>query len=123
MSALLHPGLGDYLDRWTILELKITHGESFGRDCAHFHAEQRALRLHPGLDAAIETPEGRRLFTINAAIWTHTDYLLQALPAWPNVREEDIYAIADKAIQILKLNEARARLVQQLNGGPAEKLR
>lgn len=125
MSRLLQPGLGDYLDRLSILQLKIADGRERGRDIRHFETERAAIW------AAVGTTAPRELITVverlaatNRAIWEATDYLLAARTVWPAVAEPDVYLIADHAMRVLQLNEDRAELVRILNGTSApEKLR
>lgn len=124
MSRLLQPGLGDYLDRLSILELKIADGLSRGRDVAHFEVERAEIltKVTPSPSTAVRMCD--RLASINRAIWEATDYLLAARVAWPHVAEPDVYLIADHAMRVLQLNEDRAELVRILNGTSApEKLR
>lgn len=127
MSRLLAPTLGDYLDRWCVLELKILHAREAGHapaTWAHFTREQALIRQHPGVEALLGTPAAQQLFAVNAAIWAHTDRLLAAQRVWPAVSEAAVYEIADTGMQILSLNERRAALVQAIESDrPAEKLR
>lgn len=124
MSRLLHPGLGDYLDRLSILELKIADGLQRGRDISHFETERAAIAQQPGVAPACEQFAYRALATANRRLWEANDYLLAARVAWPHVAEPDVYLIADHAMRVLQLNEDRAELVRILNGTSApEKLR
>ena len=124
MSRLLHPGLGDYLDRLTILQLKIADGRERGRDISHFETERAAIWAAVGTTPSHAVGVGERLAAINRAIWEATDFLLAARVAWPHVAEPDVYLIADHAMRVLQLNEDRAELVRILNGTRApEKLR
>lgn len=124
MSRLLHPGLGDYLDRLSILELKIADGLQRGRDVAHFETERAEIAQQPGVAPACERLTYRALATANRRLWEATDYLLAARTVWPHVAEPDVYLIADHAMRVLQLNEDRAELVRILNGTSApEKLR
>lgn len=124
MSRLLHPGLGDYLDRLSILDLKIADGRQRGRDITHFEAERAEIAQRPGVAPACERLSYRTLVTTNRRLWEATDYLLAARTVWPAVAEPDVYLIADHAMRVLQLNEDRAELVRILNGTSApEKLR
>lgn len=42
--SLLHPTLGEMIERFLLLRLKIRHGEILGKDIAHFEKEKTEIR-------------------------------------------------------------------------------
>jgi hypothetical protein len=127
IKRLLHPGLGDYLDRLTILELKLVDAARRGVDHAHFTEEVAQIRHH--LQTMPETllrvcVDGKhRLLAVNRQIWDLTDRLQVLNRCWEHATESQVYELAQIGVTIFRLNEARAQLVQDLNGGAPEKVR
>lgn len=115
MARLLNPGLGDYLDRWTILDLKIQHAITLGRPTQHFVAEQREITRIVGPDGLADT-HLQELHQLNKGVWELGDILQQAAKVWPKIAEDAAYMIAEAAVTQYKLNEERARVVYTLNG-------
>ena len=133
---LLEPGIGEIVDRLSILNLKVLFGREKGLGTSHFEREQTGLLAKirsrtlngPWFQMALE------LAAINAALWHAEDDLryLRLLPderraMWagfgPNWHQE----IADLAIRIQVLNDKRSDLVAAINkeagdGDGAEKL-
>lgn len=110
MSRLINPGLGDLLDRLTILALKILHKGA--QD--HWVRERNALLAkvngrggHAGVTEAL-----LELAAINAALWQATDDLRPYVGTQIDVHR----AVAGVlGLQILTLNDRRAALVDQIN--------
>lgn len=124
MSRLLHPRLGDYWDRRSILELKIEDANARGVFADHFLRELDEIDQHLRSQGAVGVYAVRALKIVNARIWEATDRLLKLRTGWPRLSEPTIFEIAELGITILNLNEERAKLVQELNGGGApEKVR
>lgn len=124
MSRLLNPGFGDYLDRLSVLSLKLAHAN--GHDAAHFHAERDQIEQHVNGRpwTPVEQRRYQRLHQVNRELWTLVDLQAEGAAAWPRVSPEGIAELAESAVMTYRLNEERALIVRQLNGdGLEEKLR
>jgi hypothetical protein len=120
MGRLANPGLGDILDRLSILALKIVHGEDRGRDISPFVAERAALLRQlvddpnslPNIGTALSTAlffAQMELGAVNAALWQAEDQLRAWRgPSAPPSPEE-------LAVRIQALNDRRAALIDDLN--------
>lgn len=119
MSPLLDPGLGDLLDRLTILLLKIKYGQRLKRPVEHFEVEYKAVRDRIGTFNGHYREESRdRLLELNEGIWLATDQFRQATT---NAQK------AALGMKMVDLNDRRASLIRVLNqaGGdtrPPEKV-
>ena len=133
MSRLLHPGLGDYCDRWVILGLKIADADRRGVDASHFRQERLeiAIRIRETDDEVALREALRDLKQVNGELWQLQDELAAFVSALPP-RHTSVYkvyiddvlaAIGQIAIETYQLNEQRAQIVQTLNGGDLEKIR
>lgn len=124
MSRLLNPGLGDYLDRATILRLKIRQARELGADYSHFQTELDAIEERVGGLAQWAHQPAWKLAEVNQRLWTLNDqiavYVNQPLGEFPQLAP---FNLAEYALDQYRLNLERADLVRQLNGGgPPEKL-
>lgn len=124
MSRLLNPGLGDFADRLSILNLKITDGESNGKPITHLRLERvevlrKITSFNTTSDARWET-----LHIINQQIWELISAIEFWGQYWPKISEADAYAVAGAAIELQGLNRQRAELVRMISGAetPKEKL-
>lgn len=120
MSRLINPGLGDYLDRLSILALKILDGSAAGKDVEHFERERNAIltKVRAEVDPASYLEWYSELAAVNAALWYATDRLrgnAQLLEVGDPHALCDWSTIAGIGIQILRLNDQRAMLVDKLN--------
>lgn len=121
---LIEPGVGEILDRLTILSLKILFGESYGRDTTHFKTERTTLlakirsRTLNGawFDCALD------LAAVNAALWHAEDDLrhLRTLPdakraEWSGFGPNFWQETGALAFRIQELNDRRAALVAEIN--------
>ncbi|MGH7534415.1 MAG: hypothetical protein ACREMG_02395, partial [Gemmatimonadales bacterium] len=76
MSRLINPGLGDYLDRLAILELKIQHGESAGKDVGHFCRERNAILPKVAtISTGFPIEDYTSLVVVNSRLWRAEDEL------------------------------------------------
>ncbi len=107
--SLTNPSIGELLDRLSILKWKIHYGEEAGKDVTHFRVEQHEImdRLPADLDLAAEPVA--RLFQVNRMLWVDTDCLRNA------IRVSWVMGQSDLGVEILQLNDERARLIQQIN--------
>lgn len=124
MSRLLDPGLGEILDRLTILALKRVYGTLRKVDTAHWDAEFNGLeeRLGRKVDALLT------LAAVNASLWQAEDQIRELRPkATPLPPFDPVKEAEQIAFRIVTLNDRRAQLVQQINADagdptPAEKI-
>lgn len=106
---LIDPGPGEFLDRETILLLKIKAAGERGRDSAHFESELEGVRLRLlrfiGHDRWAEWHAA--LTRINDGIWHNIDNLRD------NAGNSD--AAAFFGLEALYGNDQRAALIQEIN--------
>lgn len=124
MSRLINPGTGDYLDRLTILALKLLYGEQAGKETKHFRDERNAILGKVGLKT-LDLEGLTELATVNAALWHAEDQLRDCRNRPEAARAEWVGSIAggktflqevcDLAFRIQALNDRRAALVTALN--------
>lgn len=116
MSRLLNPGLGDFADRLSILNLKIDHGEKFGKPVIHLRLERtEVLKQIVGFNRASDA-RWETLHTVNQQIWELISAIEFLGKYWPKISEADAYAIAGAAVELQGLNRQRAELVRQISG-------
>lgn len=112
---LINYGVGELVDRLTILELKIAHG---GGD--HFTNERAAIlvKLAPG-DPARWIAFGLRLATVNGLLWHLEDDLRwwrrEVRGIFDNLQDRSVYDVAEIAFRIQELNDQRAELIESIN--------
>ena len=112
---LVDPGIGDVLDRLTILALKVAVGREQGRDVTHFEREQTALlakirsRDHSGPWFALTL----ELATINALLW-HAEDDLRALRE-ERLGPDDMAVAVALGFRIQVLNDQRADRIAKIN--------
>jgi hypothetical protein len=113
VGRLLNPGLGELADRYTILQLKILHGDP--TNVQHFHAEQAQVLMTMERHASLNSDQVRSLIvylrTVNGELWTLEDQMAvyaKALLVDPPV-------VAALGMTIWKLNQERNQLIQRIN--------
>ncbi len=114
--SVLHPTVGELLDRQTILALKIRHGRKAGVDTEAWLAERSEIDARLAARTAGFAAEQRQLLarltgtleSINASLWAAEDEV-RAAP------ESEIAALAVLAKRIASLNDQRAQAVRELN--------
>ena len=117
MGRLINYGLGEVLDRLTILDLKILAAGDAGQPIDHWRNEQAVLltqvqtRLLLGTTAWIEL--GLRLAMINGLLWHAEDDLraCRNLPLDVAITESS----SRIAFRIQDLNDRRSQLITQIN--------
>lgn len=119
--SLARPGIGDLMDRVSILSRKLVERPERG-DFAAEIAELAQVRVT--LDSELKHGDnwmipGMRLAALNAAIWQREDRLRELGNDAANTRPEDV---AEVAFAIQRLNDKRAALIAELNGTPSEKV-
>lgn len=108
---LIDPGSGDFIDRFSILTLKIHHGTA--DTVEDFVTESGGIwRAVPWIDLRLELV--MRITMVNTLMWVATDELDTAI-ATPMVSSaaERVGYIAKR---LRKLNLQRAKLVGELSG-------
>lgn len=118
----MNPGLGELLDRLSILELKLAHGGG-----VQFEEERRTIleRFSDTQDGGLEVLKAyAQLAAINAAIWQSEDALRDLRPAMVTCdapdevdREQHRGAVAKSAFlahKLQTLNDRRAELVREI---------
>jgi hypothetical protein len=130
MARLINPGVGDTLDRLTILALKVVYGTHRGRDVTAFVSERDAL-----IGALIEQIQGMppmpaenglailfELGAINAALWQAEDEL-RALRTEQELDQASgsLREVVECAYRIQALNDRRAEMIERLNRRAGDK--
>jgi hypothetical protein len=114
--SVLEPTVGELLDRQTILELKIRHGNKAGVDTRVWRAEQAEIEERLSTRTVAFPAEQRQLLarltgtleSINASLWAAEDDVRAAA-------ESEIATLAGLAKRIASLNDQRAQAVRELN--------
>ncbi len=126
---LIDPGVGEIVDRLSILALKILFGGEANKDVAHFQRERTALLAKiRGRDAT--GPWFHLTFelsAVNAALWHAEDDLRILRTGAANPSVDVVTTVAMLAFRIQALNDTRADLVAAINkeagdGNAPEKL-
>lgn len=114
MGRLIDPGIGELVDRLTILRLKLLHAP---QDVAtsHFQSEEAQIQMrldalgHPASDDVLVAQV--QLLQQNAQLWRLEDRMAEYV-AHP---DNDDRAVAMTAIAIWRANRRRNALIQQIN--------
>ena len=108
---LIDPEAGDYIDRYTILQLKIRHDHLSTALVVESEGIQRAA---PWIDMRLELIV--QIATVNTLLWVVTDEFDKAVAVGDDVARCDDYNIARIARKMRRLNRQRAELVAELSG-------
>ena len=116
MARLINPGLGDYLDRLAILELKIQHAPEDRAD--HFRREKAAVltKIQGSSQVGFPIEEYTALCVVNARIWRDEDKMADF--AATTATDLDLRTAADAGylgIDIWRLNRLRGKTVEAIN--------
>lgn len=127
MARLVNPGLGDQIDRLTILSLKILYGTLAARPVAHFENERNALlvQVRARNSGASWYEHGLALHAVNAALWAAEDELREYRQAWKlraADRDMSYSEVADCAFRIQDLNDRRSEIIRTINALVGEDL-
>jgi hypothetical protein len=114
--SVLQPTVGELLDRQTILDLKIRHGNRAGVDTRAWQTEQAEIGARLLARTTAFAVEQRQLLarltgtleSINASLWAAEDEVRTA-------SESEIATLAGLAKRIASLNDQRAQAVRELN--------
>lgn len=130
---LINPGVGELVDRLTIIQLKLLqHGPQFRQEL-----EALVNQLSLGSEdrhgwAAIPLRAITRLAAVNAVLWQLEDDLrsvrnaaevLRSLPADPSRQDTTTYKAGLIGIRIQELNDERARLIAEISADGHEEKR
>ena len=138
MGRLVNFGIGEIVDRLTILSLKLLYGEQAGKDTTHFRNERNVLltKLHGADQYASWYELGLELHTVNSALWQAEDEMRMLRAVYPGLdgkRQEGV-DITEPLIRTVRcgfhiqsLNDTRAKLISEINAkvgdaGAQEKL-
>lgn len=107
--SLTNPSIGEFVDRLSILRLKIAVGEAKGHAIDHFVRERKEIcdRLQDRVN--LNDPLIEELFFVNEALWELTDAMRQAVTHGPDV------LVAKYGRMILDRNDKRASLIAEIS--------
>lgn len=121
MGRLLHPGIGEYADRLTILQLKC---ERAPRDASteHFERERAEIQMrvdtwqdaHREVDAARLTELTRQLRLVNTTLWELEDQMADHA-RYGGLTPTTSAEIADVGIEIWRTNQRRNQIIDEIN--------
>lgn len=129
MPRLLTPGLGDLLDRASILLLKLRVGRAAGIDVEHFEDESDEI-LAALLQVWVSNPSTAQdqididrhageLSAANDQLWTATDQMhvlaSQVERLGPEAGRSTLVNAGELGVRILRLNDERCRLVKVID--------
>jgi hypothetical protein len=117
MGRLHTPGLGEKLDRITILELKEEHiaRKTGGDDFIPFRDERHAIEATVPVLMAAQLDIVAHLRNVNGQLWDAEDYMREMRPKQHQLTETEVYDVVRAAFTITELNDRRAALIGQLN--------
>jgi hypothetical protein len=122
MSRLMNPGIGDYLDRLTILELKVQYGNAAGKNVEHFERERGQVLGKINGSTRVQTEMLTALAVVNARLWQAEDQLREyrrnpqeLLSVTNAVTLPQLVEVRNLAFRIQDMNDHRAALIRQIN--------
>lgn len=130
MSRLVNPGLGDQIDRLTILSLKILYGTLAARPVEHFENERNALlvQVRARNNGASWYEHGLALHAVNAALWAAEDELREyrrcccTPDSLRNAATKTLQDVVACAFRIQDLNDRRSEIIRTINALVGEDL-
>ena len=116
MSRLVNYGVGEIVDRLTILELKILHGRQAGKAVDHFETERAALltQLRGRSLNGAWFEHVLTLGAVNGLLWRTEDTIRAARTTSGDLQRE-AFEIVTTAFRIQALNDQRAALIETIN--------
>ena len=121
MGRLINPGLGEKLDRCTILEMKIHHAvrEKTGLG-GQFEEELIAIkRTLPVFTTAVGDLHVQ-LIGVNKNLWDAEDTMRAFRIREPNLTTHDLFDIAKLGMLCQSLNDQRSTIIAELNLGNSD---
>ena len=106
--SLINPSVGDLLDRFSILRLKIHHGTLAGKDVSHFERERSEILTQLPHGVNFEDPLVEQLSFVNECLWDLTDAMREA------IGQRAVPLQARYGAIILRFNDKRARLIADI---------
>lgn len=122
MGRLLNPGLGELVDRYTILHLKIMRAPD-QRETSHFHHEQARCQHHM-LQFITALPEEVRarlevhyqaLDETNTRLWDMEDRMATLATNPPLHSDTAMRQVGRLGIDIWQANQERNRIIREIN--------
>lgn len=113
--SLLTPSPADVIERLTILELKILHGELQEKDVEHFRAEKQALIEHLGGLGRMPGEFVVPLAIINALIWTREDRVRDLIREHEVNQFPTLPEIGELALGTRKLGDRRHAILKEID--------
>lgn len=115
MGRLINYGVGERVDRLSILGLKILFGSEAGKDVTHFERERAVLLTQARASTQGDWGTVLELAAVNAALWHAEDELRGMRKLVGTLDTEGLEAVLSLAFRIQSLNDRRAELVGTLN--------
>lgn len=115
---LIDYGLGEVLDRLSILALKISHASDAGKPVEHFTRERSKLLVQASTRVVGKVFECyAELAVVNARLWAAEDGIrgLRRQAADLPGGVPNLLIVADLAFEIQALNDRRAALIAEIN--------
>lgn len=109
--SLTNPSIGEYVDRLSILRLKIRGGEAKEISVEHFRTEQCEIMQRMPREVSLVNPYISRLFRINELLWELTD----EFRAIASQKYDFNGHQARLGCSILRMNDERAELIAKIN--------
>ena len=111
MGRLINPGIGELLDRLSILELKI---DRYKGDTASYKDEAYAIRKRLPKQDRIWGPVHKELIEVNTKLWEAEDQL-RGLRLSPTLEMAWLSEAATVGTSIQDLNDKRNSIIQAAN--------
>ncbi len=123
MGRLLNPGLGDILDRISILHLKVVRKPYDGKSIDHYEEELRELHRHADGVEGVVFYQYSALAAVNSTLWDCEDELrsLRTAGGSAPIAPDRVRTIGMIAVQIQELNDRRAELIALINANAGVK--
>ena len=112
MTRLIHHGLGEVVDRLTILALKLQHAVG---DTAGFETERRDLLADWRPHTANTVPEWADLAHVNNQLWMAEDKMRAYRGRKQPLTLQNRLDVADLGMRCQALNDERAQLIASIN--------
>ena len=112
MTRLIDFGLGEIVDRLTIIALKIQHEVG---SLGPWQRERRALIARIAPDTAETIPEWRDLANVNNQLWQEEDKMRAYREREGRLTTHDLFDVADLGMHCQALNDLRSQLIASIN--------
>lgn len=116
MGRLLNPGVGELIDRLSILRLKILHSTEHQ---THFETEKAQISMLldrmglPTDEHLLQVCE--RLHLSNARLWQFEDQMAKYVRTQRQWDGTDPYVVAELGVEIWKMNRTRNAFIREIN--------